>query len=99
MAPFSKNETMGMMLAGSAAFFVVTMSEIFVFDTVPTIGDWPQVVVVPLVAMGLQYMWGPRLDPIIDRLVLRRSRIFLGLFVLWWMLMFVPFCVIVYLVS
>lgn len=87
------------MLAGSASFFMVTMSEVFIFGIVPAFSDWPQIVVVPLIAMGLQHFWGPKLDPIISRLALRRSWVFLGLFILTWMLFFVPVCIIVYLIS
>ena len=92
--PSSRSQSFATLLVGSAAFFVTTVTQVFVFHSVPQFSDWIQIAVVPLVAIVLQRMFGTRFDLYIQGLFVKRSRALLGLFVLNWLLFFVPVCII-----
>ncbi|MFA7309727.1 MAG: hypothetical protein WC050_02375 [Candidatus Paceibacterota bacterium] len=97
MSPQSSSLTL--MLVGSAAFFAVVMTQVFVFHSVPSFDDWEQIILVPLLAMALQYMLGNRFEDYIRGIISRKSRAVLVLFVLNWLLFFIPICVITVLVA
>lgn len=83
------------LLVGSAAFFIVVMTQVFVFRSVPQLNDWFQIALVPLIAMCLQYAFGQRFEAYVQGVMSRKSRGFLVLFILNWLLVFIPVCIIV----
>ncbi len=93
--PFSEDRKFGMMLVGSAAFFLSTIAQVFVFHSVPQMGDWVQLLAIPLVAMVLYHMVGSRLDAYFEDAARRKSYAVMWLFISYCLLLFIPICIIV----
>ncbi len=93
--PFTENRTFGMMLVGSAAFFLSTIAQVFVFNSVPQVDYWVQILVIPLIAMVLYRIVGSRLDAYFEDAARRKSYAVMWLFILFCLLIFIPAGIII----
>ena len=94
---FPRGLSFSTILIGSAAFFLATMVQLFVFHSVPRVGDWVQVIVVPLIAILFHYAIGRPFDAYMEDVAQRKSSAIVWLFILFWLLLFIPVCIIVFL--
>ncbi|GEM_PF-4704140 len=93
--PLRRVDSFATLLVGSAVFFIVTMTQIFIFGGIPELGDWIQILLIPLVFMIAQYIFGKRFNNYIDIILKRRPRLLLALFVVNWLLFSIPIWIIV----